>query len=239
MIRNNRIIRKVLSENIRNRLISNVYLQTKTSSYSQTGEDLIMLQLLKSKNVAFKNYQYLDIGSGHPVVGSNSYLFYRLGMNGILIDCNTKFQKITKIIRRRDVFHCMAVGKSNQEAEFYEFYEHNYSTFDKEKAHSLMDGGLKIKKVVKTKIRPIQEVIPHRNLDRILFVSIDVEGFEKQVIETFPFEICQPLIFCIEQLENPLHKISDIKAYMEPKGYELISYTGLSSIYQKRDSLQA
>lgn len=42
-----------------------------------------------------------------------------------------------------------------------------------------MDGGLKIKKVVKTKIRPIQEVVPHRNLDRMLFVSVDVEGFEK------------------------------------------------------------
>jgi len=52
-----------------------------TGYYSQFGEDQILDKLLPEKKGFF-----LDIGAGRPIRYSNTYLFYKRGWNGILID---------------------------------------------------------------------------------------------------------------------------------------------------------
>lgn len=50
--------------------------------FSQTGEDLLIAKFFPESDTGF----YLDVGSGNPVIGSNTYFFYRQGWRGILID---------------------------------------------------------------------------------------------------------------------------------------------------------
>jgi len=62
----------------------NAYIPTSLKSYSQEGEDLILLRIFEKKRIGF----YVDVGSHHPFRFSNTYLFYRLGWRGINIDAN-------------------------------------------------------------------------------------------------------------------------------------------------------
>ena len=47
-------------------------------SYSDFKEDLILEGIFGSLTGS-----YVDVGAGHPVIGSNSYLFYKKGWSGI------------------------------------------------------------------------------------------------------------------------------------------------------------
>lgn len=45
-------------------------------SYSQCGEDLLILCALKTLKIAKPTY--LDIGTNHPIFKNNTYLFYNI-----------------------------------------------------------------------------------------------------------------------------------------------------------------
>ena len=50
-------------------------------SFSQCAEDMIARSLIDTSAG-----RYVDIGSGHPVRGSNTYSLYRQGWSGLLVD---------------------------------------------------------------------------------------------------------------------------------------------------------
>ena len=54
---------------------------TSSRSYSQFGEDKVIRSFLPER---FGNY--LDIGAGHPVRKLNTFLLYKLGWHGTLIE---------------------------------------------------------------------------------------------------------------------------------------------------------
>ena len=58
-------------------------------SYSQQGEDLIILDIFR--HLRLKRPSYLDIGAWEPVKSNNTYLFYRLGSRGVLVEPNPVF----------------------------------------------------------------------------------------------------------------------------------------------------
>ena len=59
-------------------------------SYSQLGEDLVILNHLErlGKNIKSPGF-YVDIGAFHPLDGSNTYKLYRNGSSGVVIDFMT------------------------------------------------------------------------------------------------------------------------------------------------------
>ena len=65
------------------RKIKNIFYKSQTT-YSQTGEDLILDILLKDKPKGF----YIDIGGNHPKKFNNTFLFYKKGWDGINVEPN-------------------------------------------------------------------------------------------------------------------------------------------------------
>ena len=53
-------------------------------SYSQEGEDIFLRKIFNKK----KGF-YVDVGCYHPLDGSNTYLLYKKGWNGINLDIST------------------------------------------------------------------------------------------------------------------------------------------------------
>ena len=53
--------------------------------YSQCGEELILRSMLNSIGKTGIG-TFIDIGAHHPIHGSNTYYFYRLGWSGVNID---------------------------------------------------------------------------------------------------------------------------------------------------------
>ena len=68
--------------------------------FSSDGEDYV-LQKIFSK---LKNGYYIDIGSHHPILHSNTFLFYLNGWRGVCVDPLPNLIKKYKIFRGEDTF---------------------------------------------------------------------------------------------------------------------------------------
>ena len=67
-------------------------------SFAQSGEDVIVRQLLEELGV--KKPTYLDIGARYPVRMNNTFLLYRSGGRGVLVEPNVDLIRSLKRKRR-------------------------------------------------------------------------------------------------------------------------------------------
>jgi hypothetical protein len=217
----------------------------KNHSFSQTGEDSIINQILMDsgklqmedvkfglgKSRSFKTkLRYIDIGSGHPRVGSNTFRFYKLGWSGITIEANPSLVKLSKILRPRDRAINVAVGLPGT-GQFYQFYSHVYSTLDSKRAERMIGLGLKAKSIKEIKTMDVRDILASYDLDFIELLSVDIEGMDELVIKTFPFDRCRPFLICVEELENSSVHKSSVAKFLETKDYSIIAFTTLSTIF--------
>ena len=202
-------------------------------SYSQTGEDSIIGQLMSGTERGI----YVDVGCGHPFVGSNTFMFYEKNWRGLAIDANQKFSSVWKIMRPRDKFvNCSIELTESNLREFYSFYADVYSTFDKDRALDLINQGLELKEIDYVPSKDLSSLVREFLRDTqecsINLLSIDVEGLELEVLRSFPFREYKPEIICVEELSSPIYEVTSVSEYLEKLGYTLVAYTGLSSIYR-------
>ena len=111
-------------------------------SYSQFGEDAVLISILKL--YGFNKHEkefFIDIGAGHPIRGSNTYALYRLGWEGICVDTISYNIKLHKFFRRRDVALHAFVGQERI-VNFWEFNPYEYSTADNEIAKDLIKNNV-------------------------------------------------------------------------------------------------
>ena len=101
-------------------------------SYSQQGEDIIIAKLLKI--IGIKNPFYIDIGANHPIDLSNTYLFYKRGGQGILVEPDHKLCKKIRSKRHRDICIEAGIGTERGKKKFYEFQDDDLGTFSEENA---------------------------------------------------------------------------------------------------------
>jgi len=175
--------------------------------------------------------KYIDIGSGRPVSGSNSYFFYRLGWRGTLIDPLSRNQILGKIMRPRDSVLKSLVGQPG-ETTFYELYPYEYSSLSESITKQLVSSG-KAKLVGKKSftIVPMSDLIfPMSDLEPT-FISIDVEGADFDVLTSNDWKICRPRVVCIESPVELSDLGSKINEYLEELNYKLVEQTSLSKIF--------
>ena len=70
--------------------IKNAFYKKFKTSFAKSGMDLQLFQMLKQKQNGF----YVDVGSHHPILTSNTFFFYLRGWNGVCIDPNPDFLNI-------------------------------------------------------------------------------------------------------------------------------------------------
>lgn len=198
-------------------------------SFAGSGEDLIIGDLFKERGI--KKVSYIDIGAHHPVYGSNTYLFYRNGGQGVLIEPSIGMGEKIKRKRPRDVFVEAGVGSRDGEKEFYSFTRNTRNTFSKDEALSW--GRHSAEKPVITKRRIV-------SLDTIVkeycggntpnFISIDTEGYEMEILSSFSWKH-KPEVFCVEVRASSGKYNSEVDRLMGSHGYELVARTKVNSIF--------
>lgn len=123
--------------------------------------------------------------------------------------------------------------------EFFNFYADVYSSFDKDRALSLVNQGLELRGIEQVPVKDLSQLVRMFLKDtqesEIQLLSIDVEGLELEVLRSFPFSEYMPEIVCVEELTSPIHNITLVREFLEKLGYLLVAYTGLSSIYKKQN----
>jgi len=203
--------------------------------YSQFGESEILVQYFQDG----KGF-YLDIGSGDPVRGSNTYFLYKQGWTGILIDPVSRNIRASKILRRKDRIIQGLVGTANKSYLFFEMYPYEYSTTDHEVFNRLIDGR-KAKLVRKMHLNTISisQLKLNITLDQPSLLNIDCEGLDLEVLSTIDLGALKFRVICVEDFDyNPVSKSSAINQYLNENGYEIVDRAGPSSIYVKSSWLE-
>jgi FkbM family methyltransferase len=197
---------------------------------SQGGEDLLLRAYsnLDQKKDGF----YIDIGSFHPVSGSNTKYFYDLGWSGLNIDPNPDTKADFERLRPRDINLAIGVSDQNSTLDYYYFGPNkSINTFDAVLAKRFAkDFKLEVKEKMKIPVRAINEVL-EENLPKnqtIDFLTLDVEGFELRILKAWDFEKYPPSYILVEDinLESPTLNAKDWQALEASEQHQFLVSVG-------------
>jgi FkbM family methyltransferase len=197
-------------------------------SWSQEGEDLVLLRLLDRGNL--RDGFYIDVGAHHPRRFSNTYAFYRKGWRGINIDAMPGSMKLFNRQRPRDINLEIPVAVEQTQLTYFQFNEPALNTFSKELATSR--DGFRSYRVINTQniqaypLKTIlnQHIDPGQSID---FMSIDVEGLDLDVLQSNDWSKYRPNIILVELLKSSLDSIHQdpIYLFLKDRKYHLYSKT--------------
>jgi FkbM family methyltransferase len=169
-------------------------------SWSEHGEDLIVESICHFLEIA--NPTYMDIGAADPVLNSNTYLFYRKGCRGVLIEPNPSFCKLLVAIRPGDRTINAGIGFDGRaEADYYMVSGALMNTFSKDwiDAMAVQEGNRDfLEKVIKMPLLDINKVIADHFREVPDFLSVDTEGLDLDILRSLDFNRFRPPIVCAE-----------------------------------------
>jgi len=203
------------------------------SSYSQSGEDIVVRSLFRGK----KNGIYVDVGAYHPILYSNTYGLYRHGWRGFVIDPNEAFRPLYRIFRYRDTFIHSGVAEASSSLVYFQFEDGAYNTFDAKVAEEYQRDGRSIllgKSIVQ--VEPLSAICSAYRVTEIDFLNIDVEGFDIAVLQSHDWSI-RPRVISVEDAKfNPDDpNASRIYVFLHEKKYRLVGLTKLNLIFERID----
>lgn len=205
--------------------------------YSQEGEDMLLTRIMG--NIRFSG-SFVDIGAHHPVKFSNTYKFYQAGWRGINIEATPGSRILFDRIRPHDINLEVPISDKKEELTFYVFNHPELNTFSEEHVAE-WDGKNGVKVIEKIKlvtslINPIMEkYIPGKKDFDLL--SIDVEGLDLRILKTLDFDKYKFRYIIAEDEPGDVTQCmkSSMTAFLDLKGYKLLSKLYYSNIYVRNE----
>lgn len=204
----------------------------KNNFYSQFGEDAKLKNYLSGE----KGF-YLDIGSGDPVKGSNTFNLYKNGWRGILVDPLYNNIFLSKLIRWKDKSIRGFIGDVKSEIVFYELNPYEYSTAIESRALELIESNKAtlLKKSLQVSIL-ISELGIKLDDNRPSLLSIDCEGYDYEILQTIDLSEYKFSIVIVEDFFDD-RSVSKIHNLLINNQYELVERAAPSSIYTRSSYL--
>ncbi len=207
------------------RSFKNNYLDSHSlKSYSQEGEDMILRRLFEKKKTGF----YVDVGAHHPRRFSNTYYFYRLGWNGINIDAMPGSMTRFRRFRRRDINLEIPISNEGAVLTYYEFNEPALNSFSRELSigRQNKNDGYFIQREARLQTFTLGEI-----LDKYLpmntsidFLSVDVEGFDFEVLKSNEWDKYRPTVVLVEILGSNWLDVESNEIVRYLKQYDYILF---------------
>ncbi len=207
-----------------------------TRIYSQEGEDLILKEFLSDVKKGF----YVDVGAHHPIRFSNTYMFYKMGWNGINIDAMPGSMKAFDRRRPRDINLEMGVSDKKGFLTYYMFDEPALNSFSKELSEE-RDNNSNFKIVDKKRVKtyPLSYIL-NKYLPKgkvIDFMSIDVEGLDLMVLKSNDWNRYSPTFILVESIGEDIEDIlkGDVYTFLKNKGYTIVGKTYRTLVFGEID----
>lgn len=214
-------------------------------SFSQEGEDLILLSLFDGQPSGF----YVDVGAHHPRKYSNTLALYSRGWSGINIDAMPGSMQPFRETRARDINLELAIADERRVLTFYEFNEPALNGFDPDLARrraGLVPAGQppgaafriiaerQIPTVTLTDV--LAEHLPAgREID---LLNVDVEGLDLAVLASNDWTRYRPTVILAEDPDvTSLDALdgSRVARFLRDRGYVPISKTRLTLFFARED----
>ena len=170
-------------------------------STSTCGEDRILSYLLRNRQNGF----FVDVGAYHPITASNTYIFYQLGWRGINIDPAPGSMKAFRDVRPEDTNLEIAIGLAEGEETYYMLggRHDQMNTFERPFQEYLLDEiavDPSQRRAISVKVYPLSSVLQTHTKagDSIDFMSVDVEGRERIVLQSNDWDRYRPIVVMVE-----------------------------------------
>ncbi len=218
------------------------------NSYSQLGEDLVIINHLEWLGIPIDKGTYIDIGAFHPVIGSNTYKLYKMNWQGTVVDATRNSLKLFKKIRSRDDCINAAVVPSYYKNSTISFIEQqnekgccetNSIDYKSIKGDFFETEGKQAQIVVQVPTIKIEDILTKHvskyGLPQVL--DVDIEGLDLVIVMEIDFlKYPIPVVlveFLAKDKGDKIRSIqeSDLNKYMNKFGYSLQSICGPTLIY--------
>lgn len=197
-------------------------------TYAQHGEDIIAEALLPEAR-GF----YVEVGAFHPVSISNTYLFYRKGWRGIVIDPAPEVAKLFQ--RRRPGDHLLACAVSEEESvrrfDIMPAGETNRlsaaaaaGTSSPQPRYSLQVPCRRLAGILDEHLPPGQTID---------FLTIDAEGHDLSVLRSNDWRKYRPRVIAVEDFQPPAQ--SPICDLLSQQGYKAVITSKITRFFVPRE----
>ena len=174
-------------------------------SYAQNFEDVMLWRALKYVEKGF----YIDVGANDPSIDSVTKAFYARGWHGINIEPLATYHANLLEERPQDINLQCAAGATNGEIEIWESDVRGWATLSLKVVAQHTANGF-TGTFHKVPISRLSDICEQHVSGEIHFLKIDVEGFEKSVIDGMDFSRFRPWILVIEATKpNSTEEIHD------------------------------
>jgi FkbM family methyltransferase len=201
-------------------------LRTSRRSYAQHGEDRHALELLEELDLS--SGRYVDVGANHPTDISNTYLFYRRGLQGIVVEPNPELARLFGVFRPRDV--ALAVGCSDRAG----FACLNISKTPVLSSLTAANAG-EVWKTIAVPVVPLDSITEYFAPPWIPFLSVDVEGHSGAVLRGASRTLERTFLACIEASENTAEE-AEVLAALADANFAIVSRIGCNLIAINREA---
>jgi FkbM family methyltransferase len=197
-------------------------------SYAQNFEDVMLWRALKHLGKGF----YIDVGANDPSIDSVTKMFYEHGWCGINIEPLEFHFLALQRERSRDINLRCAVGSSDGDIEIWECDVRGWASVDKDviDEHIAQGNTGSYSRVSMTTLSAICE--RHATSD-IHYLKIDVEGFERAVLEGLDLERYRPWIVVVEATRpHSTEEVHELwESLLTESNYRFVYADGLNRFY--------
>jgi FkbM family methyltransferase len=163
-------------------------------SYAQNREDILLARVFSDRKKGF----YIDIGAHDPVNYSITKYFYDLGWHGINVEPSSDIFPRLCAARGRDINLNFGLSDTEGILRFYEATKGaGLSTFVKREMERHCKAGFEFTER-QCKVTTLAKICKRYVQGDIDFLSLDVEGYEAEVIEGGDWRKWRPRILVIE-----------------------------------------
>jgi len=167
------------------------------------------------KYITTNNGFYIEAGANDGITQSYTYELEKLGWNGILIEPSImSFQSCLLNRSNKNLFYNCALTDNN---DIYKIKgDFNGSLMSSIDGKRLSNNNT----LVEVQAKTITKILDENNItDNIDLFSLDVEGYELNVLKGLDFKRFKPKYFIIEVYTHEFDEISDL---LTNNGYKLI-----------------
>lgn len=198
-------------------------------SYAQNFEDVLLWRALRHVPQGC----YVDVGANDPVVDSVTRWFYEQGWSGINIEPVTHWFEKLQADRPRDINLQVAATTRPGPLTFYDIPETGLATLDPAVAQTHRESGCQIIETITLTQTLDAILLTHLAGRDIHFLKIDVEGAEREVLQSINLTDMRPWIILVEATESrsPVANHHLWEDLLVTRGYSFAYFDGLNRFY--------
>jgi len=205
-------------------------------SYSIEAEDLVIKRLFDA--VVFRDSAkpgfFIDLGAFHPVIASNTYLFYTMGWRGLNVEPNPAHIGEFERLRPEDTTLNVAIANVRKQAAYHQFSNGLLNGFlsDDLVQHHIEHGETHLGSISIdcVAINDLLSEYVHRDID---LLNIDIETLEPSILTVWDWARWRPKVIAAEihALTMDDVRISDAAQILTAQRYALMSRVFQTAIF--------